>query len=365
MKNNTRIKAAIEGACLLEKSSEAGIYANNLIEGYGFLEKKDIFFVRYPMSSLFKKSLLKLRQHNIKPKRMFFPRDLDLYHNPCLSSAGQPGPLGSMKHIATVTGLTALSCEGLMDEHHRNIARSHLKASLALQDAVIVCSEKDKQSLHREFGQPYSKISVIEQGIESFFAPATSYEVSLIKARYSITGRYMMFCGDLDEKNNIKTLLEAYSALKYESPPLLVLAGEAGYLAESLWQTASALGIESSVKQLKNVKRKELPALFSGADFLVFPAIDAGFALPVLEALSCGCPVAASQDTAAEETALDCCVSVPAGDAEKLAKAIRTLMSDEKLRASLSQKGLLRAKEFSVAKMASKTLQLYREVLGR
>ncbi|MFA5097136.1 MAG: glycosyltransferase family 1 protein [Candidatus Margulisiibacteriota bacterium] len=363
MKNKTNIKALIEGSSLLEKSSEAGQYTKNLIEGLGFLEKKDLFYVRYPLSCLFRKSLLKLKQHNIKPKRTFLPGGLDLYHDASMSFA--MNSTKPIKRISTLRGLTVLSSEGLTDEHLRSIKRAHLMALLPLQDAVIVSSERDRQILQQEFNEPHSKIRLIEQGIEPYFAPANSYEISLIKARYSIAGRYILFCGDLDEKNNIKRLLEAYSALKYESPPLLVLAGETGYLMESLSRSLSLLGIERTVKQLKQVKRKELPALLSGADFLVCPAVDAGFALPVLEALSCGCPVVASRDTAAEETALDCCVSVPANDPEKLADAIRALMSDEKLRTSLSQKGLLRAKEFSVTKMASKTLQLYREVLER
>ncbi|MEK7375791.1 MAG: glycosyltransferase, partial [Candidatus Margulisiibacteriota bacterium] len=119
------------------------------------------------------------------------------------------------------------------------------------------------------------------------------------------------------------------------------------------------------IRHLGFVPRKDLPALLGGALFMVRPSLYDGFSLPVLEAMACGCPVISSSTTAAREITGDAGLLVDPRDIEKIAFAMRRLMSDEGLRAILEKKGLRRAAEFSAAKMARETLRLYREVCGR
>ncbi|MEK7375790.1 MAG: glycosyltransferase, partial [Candidatus Margulisiibacteriota bacterium] len=243
MKNDGNLKIAIEGSSLFEKSDGPGIYTDNLIENLALIEKKDLFYVYYPNAPLFGKSSLKIKQHNIKPKRSYFglkfTKGIDVYHDTAMSffyspEAGRPGK----KLIATIHDTASPVNADSTDTLQQKIFLEKLRRTINTLDAVITTSETSKQGLVEHFNAPSSKISVIRPGIEDFFSPATTYQKSLIKAMYSISGKYIIFSGKIEERKNIRRLLEAYSALKYESPPLLVFAGEVAWLKDGLFEMA-------------------------------------------------------------------------------------------------------------------------------
>lgn len=364
MKNENNIKIAIEGTSLFGKSDGAGIYTNNLIENLGLIERKNLFYIYYPNAPLFLKSSLTIKQHNIKPKRSYFGlniiRGLDVYHDTSMSFSSLSNERRPAKKlIATVHDtFSSPGASGLQQK----ISSDKLARLGAEFDEVITPSETLKQELVDHFKMPSSKISVIAPGIESFFCPVTTYQKSLAKARYSISGRYIIYSGKIEKKKNIARIIEAYSALKYESPPLMVFTGETGWLKDSITDIAKSFGVEKNIRHIGFVPRKLLPSLLGGALFMVRPSIYDGFAHPVLEAMACGCPVIASSATAAAEMCAGAGLLVDPLDNDKISGAMRRLIADDTLRADLEKKGLQRAAEFSGAKMARQTLELYRKV---
>ena len=90
-----------------------------------------------------------------------------------------------------------------------------------------------------------------------------------------------------------------------------------------------------------------LRALYGAATALVFPSVYEGFGLPPLEAMACGCPVVAAQAASLPEVCGDAALMVPPQDVPALADAMRTLLDDAALRASLRVRGLARAAAFS------------------
>ena len=96
-------------------------------------------------------------------------------------------------------------------------------------------------------------------------------------------------------------------------------------------------------------------ALLSGAEALVYPSLYEGFGLPVLEAMACGTPVVASNRPALPEVAGDSALLVDPEDPHQLAQAIERVLSDERLRRVLRQRGLERAARFSWDETARRT----------
>jgi glycosyltransferase involved in cell wall biosynthesis len=84
----------------------------------------------------------------------------------------------------------------------------------------------------------------------------------------------------------------------------------------------------------------------------VFPSLDEGFGLPVLEAMACGTPVIVSNGGALPEVVGDAGIMFSLSEADGLSKAIRVCLKDEKLCLSLKEKGLSRASLFSWHKTA-------------
>jgi len=110
------------------------------------------------------------------------------------------------------------------------------------------------------------------------------------------------------------------------------------------------------------VPEEDLPALYSGATVFVFPSLYEGFGLPVLEAMACGVPVACSNSSSLPEIVGDAALTFDPTDVKAIAAALSRLLSDAGLRAELRQRGLERARHFSWAETARRTLDVYHSV---
>ena len=95
------------------------------------------------------------------------------------------------------------------------------------------------------------------------------------------------------------------------------------------------------------VDDEDVNVLYSNALCMVYPSLYEGFGLPVLEAMQCGCPVIASNNSSIPEVAGDACILIDITRDEPLQEALKKVYSDSELRKSLAAKGLAQAKRFS------------------
>ena len=102
--------------------------------------------------------------------------------------------------------------------------------------------------------------------------------------------------------------------------------------------------------------------LYKNADVFVYPSSVESFGLPVLEAMSCGTPVVASNRMSIPEVAGDAALIVDPDNIEEMAEAIYKVINDEKLREDLIKKGYKRVKQFSWEKTAMETLRVFKEL---
>src|SRR5260370_36882680 len=98
---------------------------------------------------------------------------------------------------------------------------------------------------------------------------------------------------------------------------------------------------------------------------MIQPAIYGGIGLRVLEAMACGCPVVASDIAPLREITAGAAVLFPAGDLDALASALRDFVRSTRLRQSLREQGLSRARDFSWDHSARETLKVYRAGAAR
>ncbi len=150
-------------------------------------------------------------------------------------------------------------------------------------------------------------------------------------------------------KNHAR-LLEAFTLLQRERPELrLVLTGGGDF--PTLPEGAEARG---------HVERGELVSLMQRASALVFPSLYEGFGLPPLEAMACGCPVAASNAAALPETVGDAARLFDPHDPASIAEAVHDVLADPQ---PWVDRGLARAAQFSWDETARATDAVYRELL--
>jgi glycosyltransferase involved in cell wall biosynthesis len=113
-------------------------------------------------------------------------------------------------------------------------------------------------------------------------------------------------------------------------------------------------------KMVGRVEKEELADLYTAAGCFVFPSRYEGFGLPCLEAMACGCPVAAYRNSSVPEVVDGAGVLVVDGDAAALGAAAAALIADP---ARPRRAGIERAKAFSWGKAARQTIAAYESLL--
>jgi glycosyltransferase involved in cell wall biosynthesis len=109
---------------------------------------------------------------------------------------------------------------------------------------------------------------------------------------------------------------------------------------------------------------RELATLYAHARSLAVPSRIEGFGIPILEAMSLGCPVACMEAPGCAEVAGDAAMLAPVGDDEALAASLASLLGDESQRSRLVDAGLARAARFTWAESARKHAACYKQAIG-
>ena len=113
--------------------------------------------------------------------------------------------------------------------------------------------------------------------------------------------------------------------------------------------------------------RDDVPALLKAMDIFVFPTFNEAFGLCVLEAMDAGLPVVATNDAAVPEIISEGKdgLLIPPGDEQAVVAAVTRLLSDRALTARLAAGAQVRAREFSLEKMAGRYEALYERLLRK
>jgi alpha-1,3-rhamnosyl/mannosyltransferase len=180
-----------------------------------------------------------------------------------------------------------------------------------------------------------------------------------------IRGPFILAVGTLFPHKNYPRLLEAYSLLPGAVQFPLVCAGLKGNQFNRLQDLRRELRIpEEKVTFLGFVNDSVLRTLYRHARLFVMPSFFEGFGLPVLEAMSSGCPVCCSRAASLPEVAGDAAAYFDPFDVKGIATAVIRVLTEEQLRLSLISKGFEQACRFSWLRAARETLAVYQKVAG-
>ncbi|MHB1336538.1 MAG: glycosyltransferase family 4 protein [Candidatus Humimicrobiaceae bacterium] len=394
------MKIGIDISRYIDKSGGVGIYAANLLKfllkididnkylGYSFFydcfpegwnkrEDAGIFedYYRNPnIYTNFRLNNINLDTSEIKKKwakssiegKEKLLGDVDVIH----STAYVVPELLKAKLVVTIHDLSFLLFPDLHTEENIRLLMKNLIYINSRPNKIICDSEQTKKDLIRFFHVPEEKIKVIYLGVDHIFSdPVLEEKKDIILARHDLIGlNYILTVASIEPRKNFERIIRVFSEIvkdeKY-GDIYLICAGGAGWRNESIHKLVKEKGLEDKVRFLGYVEETDLPSIYNGAKFFMYPSLYEGFGLPVLEAMASKVPVLTSNVSSLPEVAGDAAIMVDPYSEKEIYSASIRLLGNESLRKELKISGVERSNLFTWESTAFKTLGVYREVLNK
>ncbi|WP_229311013.1 glycosyltransferase family 4 protein [Larkinella soli] len=229
------------------------------------------------------------------------------------------------------------------------------KALVPRADRIIAVSEFTKEEILNYFDVDPARITVVHHG--------TPFSDQLPKAvPVKTPGPFLLYVGKRPLYKNFNAFFQAIRPVLKRHPDLHLVCAGGGPFHPDEKEMFEAARLSDRV-HFSQASDGALCYLYSKALAFVYPSLNEGFGLPILEAYSCGCPVILSERSSFPEVAGEAAVYFDPEQPESIAQAVEQVVGDEALRNGLRAKGTERLKRFSCGKMAQETLDVYRNLL--
>ncbi len=178
-------------------------------------------------------------------------------------------------------------------------------------------------------------------------------------------GKYWLTVGRVETKKNQGLLIKAFDKwLDGGADCDLVIVGGFGFGGLEIMKIALKCKHKDRIKFFDYLPQSQLEALWSGAIGLAFPTLGEGFGLPVLEAMSRGVPVLASDLPVLREVGGEAVWYALLNEIDQWVRGLEELTNNQAIRANLIAVGKIEAEEFSWEKTARATQAVWREILA-
>jgi len=325
--------------------------------------RKNITFIRIPVKpQTIKNHFIGKYLKNLK---------IDLYHYPQFDL---PWFISGFKIITSILDMNPQKMKGFFPTKIGWIKKYYaiLTNWIALKksDKIITISESTKKELIEFYNYSQrDKIQAVHLGVDAEFFKRTNKEnlgkiLSGLRLKYNFN-RYFLYVGNNRPHKNIERVLTAFKAVLSQIDYKLnfLLVGRQLKNNTEIDLLLMKLGLKENVISLE-LSDAELNALYSKAEAFVFCSLSEGFGLPVLEAMALGCPVITSNISSMKEIAEGSALLVDPHSTKSIEESMVKLLTDEKLKQELIEKGLNNASLFTWKKCAEGTLSVYSQLLN-
>jgi glycosyltransferase involved in cell wall biosynthesis len=273
------------------------------------------------------------------------------------------GPCGAATVITLHDAINIMPLREIIAGHRKNartvalMSYLHLLSSVAVRRAsgLLTVSEHARREILR-----YVHLAP-ERIVATYHAPTPDLRrVSDpaihgdVNARYALRRPYVL----ADGLKNPAVLVRAWRLLPAELRERYVIVFFARHQPLPVVQEAVEAGF---AHLLLRPPRADLITLFSGAATFVFPSWIEGFGIPILEAMSCGAPVIASDRGSIPEVAGGAARIADAEDEQAFARHLQAVLGDAAEAERLRRLGYARAAQFSWQHTATRTLACYEQ----
>ncbi|CAB4621532.1 unannotated protein [freshwater metagenome] len=276
---------------------------------------------------------------------------------------------GTMPAIRSVPGvLTLHDLQPLANPERFGLVKgSYIRfiapRSLRRAQFVVCLSRFVANDAMDRVGVPVERIRIVPCGVADPGAAFDRERLRELLKGFDLEDRpFIIYPAITYPHKNHTTLVAAFARIvKQNDDVRLVFTGGAGSSDSVVQSTIEAYGLDSKVIRTGRVAESDLDLLYRTATLMAFPSLYEGFGLPLLEAMSRGCPIVASDAGSLPEVAGDAAELVDPIDVAGWASALGALIDDPARRTVLIRRGFERATQFTWTVSAESLLSVYQE----
>ena len=229
------------------------------------------------------------------------------------------------------------------------------RAAIEAADRVICISHNTKQDLLERYAVEESKIAVTY--LASEIDDTISYGLQSVPER-----PYYLYVGSRASYKNFDGLLNAFARV-VSLRPELALCVVGSPLTTNEQNRLAELKLGANVEHYSYPNDHHLAKLYRCSLALVYPSFYEGFGLPPLEAMSCGTVAVVSNVSSLPEVVGSAGILFDPTRIDELIDILLTLPDDSARRENLIISGQQHRREFSWAKTAAETIEVYRSLI--
>lgn len=234
--------------------------------------------------------------------------------------------------------------------------------------SIMVTSQYARQQVHHHTGIALEKLISIPLGPKTF--PEVEKDIPSAIEQY-LQHPYILHVGVMEKRKNLPMLIKAFDRYCAKEPKdnrRLILAGKGNGKQDSDDTANIEKAIQASPYKDRIIRTGFLPdasiaVLYEHADLYVFPSVNEGFGIPVLEAFHWEVPVLVANNTCLPEVGGDAVRSFDPYDPEALASLMHQVLHDTSMQEEMIQKGKQRLQDFSWEKAAIQLVALFKKTV--
>lgn len=271
------------------------------------------------------------------------PLKVDVFH-----SLNQVVPFGlkAKKIISTVHDLMwlespELSFDNKLIAKGANIlARTSFAYSYRRCTHVVCISKATETIFKNHYPELGHKTKVIAHHDVFFMDPKTNQQFELDTLNKEIPQQYILSLGNTKPYKNVDGILKAFQKIESKYPEVKVVVAGRIDRRKALMDLAENLGISNRIYFLKQqISEHDLKLLIKNAKMMAFPSFYEGYGIPILEAISLGCPLLGSTIDVVKEVSGDSAAYVDPHNINDMATMMEKILLDENFRNELIKGG--------------------------
>lgn len=235
---------------------------------------------------------------------------------------------------------------------------------------VITDSKSSEKDIERYFGVSGHKVVNIPLYCNEEFRQLPPEAAREATNDLDTGEEFILFVGAIDPRKNLVNLVKAVDIVRerWKKDVRLLIVGDYKRLRGLRFTRRKEIIYDETVKDFVKItgfmEQAKLVALYNVASVCMLPSFYEGFGLPVLESMACGTPVIVSNSDWGHEITGENALFVDPDNVVDIAEKIVIILKNRSIADSLSGKGLQHVKKYSASITASKTLNVYKKVLG-